>query len=254
MRRCPWRPYGIVLALALAASGVAACGSSNKTTTAGSPATTAATTTASTSSAASAPGTIPTGSVAVAAGRPITRTAFDHWLSIAARAQASAKTPAIDPSDPPAFTDCIAQIRKLDPSLAKDSTKQLKADCSELFAALSSQVMSFLITSDWFEADAARRKLLPSSAQLDAAYNTQKRQAFPTESGFEAFLAKTGQTAADVRFRVLVNEAGQRLLAREKGTQSARNTALTNEVKHLYLAGTQCEPLVVMADCGNDRG
>lgn len=246
-----------MLALALAAPGVAACGGSSKTTTATSAATTAAgttATTASTSSAGSAPGTTPAGSVAVAAGRPITRTAFDHWLAIAAKAQASAKTPAIDPSDPPAFTGCIAQIRKADPSLAKDSSKQLKADCTELFAALSSQVMSFLITSDWFEADAARLKLLPSSAQLDAAYNTQKRQAFPTESGFQAFLAKTGQTEADVRFRVLVNEAGQRLLAREKGTQSARNTALTNEVKHLYLAGTRCAPLVVMADCGNDQG
>ena len=192
--------------------------------------------------------------MAVAGGRPIPRTAFDHWLDVAAKAQNTAGQPPIVPDDPPAFKGCIAQVRKAQSSLAKQSAQQLRAECNQLFTALSAQVMAFLITSDWYEADAGRLKLLPSSAQVDSAYDTQKRQAFPTESGFRAFLAKTGQTVADVRFRVLVNEAGQRLLSQEHGSQSARTAALTSEVKRLYLAGTECAPLVSMADCGNHQG
>ncbi len=244
-----------MIALAVACVVAGGCGGSSKKT----PTTTGATATASTAGPAgpgttAAAGGIPASAVAVAAGRPITRTAFDHWLDVAAKAQTSAGQPPIVPGDPPAFKRCIAQVRKEQPSLAKQSAQQVKADCSQLFTALSTQVMTFLITSDWFEADAGRLKLLPSSAELNAAYNSQKRQAFRTEAAFQAFLAKTGQTAADIRFRVLINEAGQRLLARERGNQTARTTALSREVKRLYLAATQCAPLVVMADCGNDHG
>ncbi len=261
------RPNGVrcAIALVLAVAGVIAggCGGSSKKTTtptgtsatAAASASTTATSTSAPASSGTAPasGAIPAGAVAVAAGRPITATLFDHWLDVAAKAQTSAGQPPIVPGDPPAFKACIAQIRKTQPSLAKQSTQQLRSDCGQLFAALSTQVMDFLITSDWYEADAGRLKLLPSSAEVDSAYNSEKRQAFPTESGFRAFLAKTGQTAADVRFRVLVNLAGERLLAREHGSQTARTAALTREVKQRYLAGTQCAPLVVMADCGNDK-
>jgi hypothetical protein len=261
------RPNGVRCAIALVlvvASVVAGgCGgSSKKTTTPTGTSATAAASTATTATSTSAPASTgktpasaasPAGAVAVAAGRPITRAVFDHWLDVAAKGQTSAGQPPIVPGDPPAFKVCIAQVRKTQPSLAKQSTQQLKADCGQLFAALSAQVMDFLITSDWYQADAGRLKLLPSSAEVDSAYNSEKRQAFPTESGFRAFLSKTGQTAADVRFRVLVDGAGQRLLAREHGSQTARTAALTREVKQLYRAGTRCAPLVVMADCGNQK-
>ena len=223
------RPTGLrcttALALAVACVATAGCGgSANNTATRASTSTTATATasTPPTSTSATGPagsgttpasGTVPAGAVAVAAGRPITRAAFDHWLDVAAG------QPPIVPGDPPAFKRCIAQVRKAQPSLAKQSSQQLRAGCNQLFTALSAQVMTFLITSDWYEADAGRLKLLPSSAEVASAYNTQKRQAFPTESGFRSFLAKTGQTAQDVRFRVLVNEAGQQLLAREHGTR-----------------------------------
>ena len=48
-------------------------------------------------------------------------------------------------SDPPNFKECVAQVRKQVPTLAKTTDTQRKADCEQLFASLCSQVMDFLI-------------------------------------------------------------------------------------------------------------
>lgn len=59
---------------------------------------------------------------------------------------------------------------------------------------------------------------------------------------------------ADVRFREQIDLTYKRLLAQGRGSTSARTAALTREAKRLFLAGTLCAPLYVMADCGNDQG
>lgn len=115
-------------------------------------------------------------SVAVVAGTPITQSAFNHWMSVAAKSQASQTpgTPAIVP-DPPAY------------------------------------------------------------------------------KGYQAFLAKTGQTDQDVRLRFRINLILTRLSAREKGSATARETAVTKREKKAYASQTHCTALVLMADCGNYR-
>lgn len=251
--------FRFVLVLAVGATALLAggCGgSSKKSTTAAAASSTSATapattTTAPTSGGASGSGGLSADAVAVAAGTPITQAAFDHWLTVATKATASAKTPAIDPSDPPGFSKCIAQVRQKEPSLAHESDKQLRADCSLLFKTLSAEVMDFLITADWYQAYAARLTLVPSSQDVTKALNAEKGQTFPTEAKFRAFLAQQGETMADVRFRVLISLIAQELAAKQKGTQSARQAAVQNEIKKAFFAGTVCTPTVAMADCSN---
>jgi len=255
-----------VIATALIAGG---CGSSKKTTTAaaaGSSTSATATATGSNttgsteSTTATAPadpragGSLPADAIAVAAGIPITQAEFDHWLAVAAKSEAaatSAKVPPIDPSDPPGFNNCIAQIRRDDPSLAKASNQKLKADCSELYHTLSAQVMSFLIESDWYQGYATRLKLVPTNAQVMSALNAAKAKQFPTEAKFRAFLKQAGETVADIRFRFEINLIAARLAARQKGSQSAKEAAVASQTKRAFLAGTVCTPAVAMADCSN---
>src|SRR2546423_9107782 len=74
---------------------------------------------------------VPGNSVADVAGNPITTQAFNHWMYVAAKSQASQSpgAPIIVPSDPPDFNHCVAQVRSQVPALAKTSTKQVRADC-----------------------------------------------------------------------------------------------------------------------------
>jgi hypothetical protein len=243
MTRTECVPSRLVVALAVGGLILAGCGGSTKT----------ARSAIASSGPRPAPGLIPPGSVAVAAGTPITRANFDHWLRVAAKGQTSPGQQAIVPSDPPAFKRCAAQVRREEPALGNASAQQLRADCAQLFRSLSSEVMDFLIRSYWYEAYGARLQLVPTSSEIEHAYDAEKARTFPTTSGFRTFLAQSGETVADVRFRVLVNEIAKRLMAREEGSQTARSAAVQAKLKRAFLAGTRCEALVTMADCGNYR-
>jgi foldase protein PrsA len=159
-------------------------------------------------------------SVADMAGNPVTTAAFNHWIYIAAKGNASQSpgAPVIVPNDPPDFKSCIAQVRAQIPTLAKSSDKTLKSECGQLFTSLSSQVMDFLIKAYWYQAEAAKLKINVTDAQVTAAFNTAKKQQFPTEAGFQTFLSQSGQTLQDILFRVRVNQIYMKLLAKHNSS------------------------------------
>ena len=159
---------------------------------------------------------VPGNSVAVVAGNPITTRAFDHWLYVAAKSQASQNpgAPVIVPSDPPNFTSCIAQVRAQVPSLAKAPAKTIRSDCKQLFTTLSSQVLDFLIKGYWYQAEAAKEHINVTQSQVNKAFEKAKNQQFPTAQGFNTFLSQTGQTIPDILFRFRVNQVFTKLLAK----------------------------------------
>lgn len=239
-------------------TGTARAGASTSTSataTTGTAQTSATTSAGPTSTAgAGAPGAMSPDTVAVAAGKPITHAALVHWMAVDARSQSQAGQPVIVPSDPPAFNACVAQVRREVPSLKGKTATALRADCAQLFRALSSQVMDFLIKADWYQADAARLKITPSSSEVNRTFNADKAKTFPTASGFHAYLAKSGETVTDVRFRVLVSEIFTRLVGRKTGSQTAREKAVDSEAKKLFQPSTYCTAQVAIADCGRNRG
>jgi foldase protein PrsA len=161
-------------------------------------------------------GGIPGNSVAVMAGNPITLQTFNHWMYVAAKGQASESSgsPVIVPNDPPSFTNCIAQVRKQIPSLAKTPDATIKSDCSQLFTSLSSQVMDFLIKAYWYQAEAHKLGIKLTNAQVQAAFATAEKQEFPTQAQFQSFLTETGQTMDDIVYRVRINQIFTKLEAR----------------------------------------
>ena len=159
-------------------------------------------------------------SVATVAGNDITTQAFNHWMLVAAKTQAaqSPGQPVIVPNDPPNFNSCIAQARKEFPSLAKASDKTLRADCKQLFTSLSSQVMGFLITAYWYQADANKLGVKVTDAEVQKAFNAAKNQQFPNGKGFDTFLSQTGQTTQDILYRFRINAIVQKLVAKHNKT------------------------------------
>jgi foldase protein PrsA len=163
---------------------------------------------------------IPGNSVAVVAGNPISAQAFNHWMYVAAKGQAaqSPGQPVIVPNDPPNFTKCVAQVKADIPSLKKTPDKTLKADCGQLFTSLSGQVMDFLIKGYWYQADAHRLGINITTAQINKALATAKKQQFSTAAQYQTFLKTTGETAQDILFRLRVDQIYAKLTARHPTT------------------------------------
>ncbi|MBV9918306.1 MAG: peptidyl-prolyl cis-trans isomerase, partial [Solirubrobacterales bacterium] len=163
---------------------------------------------------------IPGNSVADMAGNPISVGAFNHWMYVAAKSNAaqSPGAPVIVPNDPPTFTNCIAQARKQIPQLANTPAATLKTDCNQLFQSLSSRVMEFLITSYWYQAEAARQNVKISDAQVQKVFASEKNQQFRSNAEFQAFLNQSGQTLDDIIYRVRVSELVKQLRAKHPAT------------------------------------
>jgi len=162
-------------------------------------------------------------SVADVAGNPITTQAFNHWMYVAAKGQASESPgqPVIVPNDPPNFANCVAEVRKQIPTLAKTPTKQLTSDCKQLFTSLSSQVMDFLIKAYWYQADATKMHITVTDAQVQKAFETAKNAQFSTPAQFQSFLSTSGQTQQDILFRVRVNQIYMKLIAKHPSAATA---------------------------------
>src|SRR5579864_532893 len=183
---------------------------------------------------------IPGNSVADVAGNPITTQAFKHWMFVAAKSQTANNptAPVIVPYDPPSFSNCVAQVRREIPSLARTPTKQVRADCKQLFTTLSAQVMDFLIKGYWYQAEASRDHINVTDAQVHKAFTTAKNQQFSTNSQFQTFLSQTGQTQQDIIFRFRINQIYQKLLSRHT-TNVTPALIQSYYNKHLAQFGTQ---------------
>ena len=184
---------------------------------------------------------VPGDAVVNVAGNPISTQAFNHWMYVAAKSQAAQQgstQPVIVPNDPPNFNNCIAQVKKQYPSLAKTKTATLQSDCKQLFTSMSSQVLDFLIKSYWYQAEAAKMGIKVTDAEVQKAFTTAKNQQFSTAAGYNTFLEQTGQTTEDVLFRFRVNQILTKLIAKHPTTvTNAQIAAYYNS--HLSQFGTQ---------------
>jgi foldase protein PrsA len=153
---------------------------------------------------------------AVVAGNPISIQAVNHWMFVLAKTQSaqSPGQPLIVPNDPPNFTKCIAQVKAAYPSSAKTSQTTLKTACGREFTSLSSTVLDFLIKAYWYQATAHKLGIKVTDAQVQKALDAVKHKDFPTKSQFQSFLTSTGQTLADVTYRVKIIQIYNKLLAR----------------------------------------
>jgi foldase protein PrsA len=159
---------------------------------------------------------VPGDAVVNVAGNPISTQAFNHWMYVAAKSQAAQTpgSPVIVPNDPPNFTSCIAQAKADVPALAKSSNATVRGECQQAFTALKGQVLDFLIKAYWYQAEAHKLGITVTNAQIQTAFQTAKKQEFPTAAQFASFLSSTGQTLNDILYRVRVNQIFMKLSAR----------------------------------------
>ncbi|HTW11758.1 MAG TPA: hypothetical protein VME01_03365, partial [Solirubrobacteraceae bacterium] len=159
---------------------------------------------------------IPGNSVASIAGNPITTQAYDHWMYIAAKEEASEEpgAPVIVPDDPPNFNGCIKQIHEFIPSYKSTPDSTLRSDCKQVFSEFNGQVMTFLIEGYWYQAQAYKQGIKYTSAQLNKDFVKARKQEFPTIAEYDAYLKSSGLTQQDLLFQIRVNHLFDALVTR----------------------------------------
>lgn len=168
-------------------------------------------------------------------GTTISKTTFNHWVTVAANASQDPTAKAAGVPDPPNYTKCIAAKRAAAPAPVKGqpdpSVAQYKTQCDQQYTQLKDQVMTFLIRSEWLELQANEAGIDISDAKVKAEFDKARKQAFPTTKQYADFLKSSGQTEADLLFR-------QRSQLLEKAiteqVQKAAKTATPDELSAYY--------------------
>jgi foldase protein PrsA len=163
---------------------------------------------------------VPSNGVAKVGDTVIKKDDFNHWFAAAAKQQAQATgggVAAVVP-DPPNFTQCAASrlATKVPKGVPKPTPASAKAQCKQEFDGLKQQTMQFLISSQWLIQEADKRGVKATDAEVQKTFQDQKKQSFPKEKDYQAFLKTSGQTEADllyrVRLSVLTNSLQQKIV------------------------------------------
>jgi foldase protein PrsA len=150
---------------------------------------------------------VPGNAVATVGGATITKAAFQHWLVVSNNLSRTSNTsPAPPLPDPPSYTGCVAGERKL--TSTTETTAQLTALCKQAYQALLGQVMPLLIEAVWIQGEAYDMHVKVTPAQVEKAYISQRAKSVPslaTTAELNTFLAKSGYTVADLKWRTYLN-------------------------------------------------
>ncbi len=172
-------------------------------------------------------GGIPSNAVVQVGSNPITKTTFEHWMGVAS-ASGSTTPGAAKPAVPvpPAYTACIASAKAAAKPVKgqKPPTEAaLKSQCEQQYTSLKTEVLGFLISSEWVIGEASHLGVNVSDAEVKKEFEKIKTQQFPKAAEFEKFLATSGQTVSDLLLRVKLNMLSskiQKKIAAGKGTPS----------------------------------
>ena len=189
-------------------------------------------------------GGIPGDAVVQVGGTPITKTAFDHWMSVAAASSASGTTekpvgagtaelhdlhraPAPRPRrNRP--KDRQRRPRRSSRPSAKRSTNRCRARC-----------FGFLISSQWVLGEASSLGVKLSDAEVKKEFTKIKTDAVPeSRRNSKNSCPRSGQTVSDLLLRVKLNLLSQKIqkqIIKEKSTVTqAQITKYYNENKSKY--------------------
>jgi foldase protein PrsA len=180
-------------------------------------------------------GGIPGDAVVQVGGTPITKTAFEHWMKVASASSASGTTEKPTVPEPPNYSACISHLAATAPKPAKGqsapTTKQLKSECEQQYKSLQSEVLGFLISSQWVIGEASSLGVKLSDAEVKKEFTKIKSTQFPKAAEFEKFLASSGQSVSDLLLRVKLNLLSQKI---QKQIVKKKSTVTQAQIAKYY--------------------
>ena len=121
------------------------------------------------------------------------------------------------------------------------------------------QALGFLITSEWVLGEAAARGVSVSEAEVKQRFAQLVHESFPKAGSLQKYLAKSGETEADLLARIKVELLASKIAAKVSAGKSAAQrsaslTAFENAFHAHWKSYTSCEPGYVMEDCKQYKG
>ncbi len=179
---------------------------------------------------------VPSSDVAKVGDHDIKKTEFNHWLTAAAKQQAQstgAKPGAVAVPDPPNFTQCIAAKQKtpVPKGVPKPDAKALKTQCNQEYTGLRDQTLQFLISSQWLQQEASKRKISATDKEVQTTFQQQKKQSFPKEADYQKFLSTSGQSETDLLYRVKLSVLTNKL---QKSIVANKGTVTPTQISDYY--------------------
>jgi len=119
--------------------------------------------------------------------------------------------------------------------------------------------MSFLISADWVIGEARDLGIHLSAVEVRRKFDHIRREQFPKRREFKAFRRSSGQTVADLLFRVRLNllsaRIQQHVLAGQQGASAQINALqrFVSEFRMKWSDQTYCAPAYAVADCGHTQ-
>jgi foldase protein PrsA len=187
-------------------------------------------------------GGIPGNAVVKVGDNSITKDAFNHWMQVASVSnQGTAGGKPVVP-DPPSYTACIAHLKATTAKPVKGhkppTEATLKSQCQTQYKSLQTEVLGFLISSDWVLGEAEALKVKMTDKEVHKQFEKIKNQQFPKASEFEKFLATSGQSVSDLLLRVKLNLMSQKLqstiVKKHKNVTDAEAQKYFNENKSRF--------------------
>ena len=181
-------------------------------------------------------GGIPGNAVVQVGSMNITKSTFNHWMSVAVASSQQTAPGQTAPKpvvpDPPNYKACIAQLQATAPKPAAGqpapTAAQFKSQCQTQYKMLHDQVLQFLISADWVTGEAADQKVSVTDAAVQTRFNTIKTQQFPKPTDFQTFLSQTGQTVPDLLLRVKLDLLSTKLRDKvTKGTSTVTPASIS---------------------------
>ncbi len=160
-------------------------------------------------------GGIPGNAVGTVNGTAIGRESFNHWMSVAAHSSATTTAGKPVVPEPPSYSACIKHLEETTGKPLKGSKppskSELKSQCEQQYKSLKTEVLGFLISSNWVLGEGAALNVKLTDAEVKKQFTKIKEQQFPKGSEFEKFLASSGQTVSDLLLRVKLNLLSQKI-------------------------------------------
>jgi phosphatidylethanolamine-binding protein (PEBP) family uncharacterized protein len=121
------------------------------------------------------------------------------------------------------------------------------------------QALGFLITSQWVVSEAAARGVSVSEAEVKQRFAQLVHESFPKAGSLQKYLAKSGETEADLLARIKVELLASKIAAKVSAGKSAAQrsaslTAFENAFHAHWKNYTSCDPGYVMEDCKQYKG
>jgi foldase protein PrsA len=168
-------------------------------------------------------------------GHTITKSAFHHWMTVAAAASATGATRKPLP-EPPAYTACIAAERAAEPKPKKGGTRQdsetLKKVCESQYKSAMERVLNFLIEVEWVLGQASEDGIKISDSEIHTRFTETAKSQFPKAGELQQYLQRSGESVSDKLLEVKLEALFAKI--EEKTRQDAREKITEATVAKYY--------------------